>query len=402
MTLTEIKSYRKIYKDELFDSVVPFWIKNAIDWKHGGVYTCLTRTGEIYSTDKSGWFQGRCAWTFSHLCNVYGKCDEWLAIAKNCLDFAAKYLIDTDGRMYFSVTEDGRRLRKQRYLGTEAFYVIGNAEYSIATGDSEALETAKKYFNLLTSIYDDPNADPFKIHPKVYPETRAMRSLGSPMILIDLCNTMQVADPDNALTYSQRAHGFMKDIIRYHYKEDIKALLENVGLSGEFMSECSSGRHLNPGHALEACWFSLREASRVGDEELIKASKEIYDWSMERGWDKEYGGILNFVDALGYPPEPYEHDMKFWWPQNEAIIAALMLYQHTGEERYAKDFKMMHDYTFKHFSDREYGEWYGYLRRDGKPTQPASKGTLYKGPFHLPRMLMLADGIFEEMEAQNK
>ena len=398
MTHSEIKNYRKIYKDELFDSVIPFWTKNAIDWELGGVFTCLDRTGKIYSTDKSGWFQGRCAWTYSHLYNNYGENEEWLAIAKNCLDFAEKYLIDTDGRMFFQVTKDGKPLRKTRYIFTEAFYVLGNAEYSIATGDKVALERAKKYFNLLASVCDDPDSDPFKIHPKVYPETRAMRGLGLPMILIDICNTMQQADSDNAKVYSDKAYGFMKDIIRYHYKEDIKALLEYVGLNGEFMSEISAGRHLNPGHALEACWFSLREAVRIGDDELIKAAINIYDWSMECGWDKEYGGILYFTDVFGYPPEPYEHDMKFWWPQNEAIIAALMLYKHTGDERYSKDFKMMHDYTFSHFPDREYGEWYGYLRRDGKPTQPASKGTVYKGPFHLPRMLMLADNIFAELE----
>ena len=398
MTLSEMKQYRKTYHDELFNSFIPFWTNNAIDPVHGGVYTCLDRTGKMYSTDKSGWFQGRCAWTYAHLCNVYGHRDEWLQIAKNCLDFSEKHLIDADGRMFFAVTEAGRPLRKRRYMATEAFYVLGNAEYAIATGDTAARDNAKKYFRFMTDMYDDAAADPFKIHPKVYPETRPMRGLGSPMILIDLCDTMRRADPENAMWYGKRSAGFVDDIMRYHYKEDIEALLENVGPNGEFLWECSAGRHINPGHDLEACWFMLREAIRVGNDTLIQAAKKIYDWSMRRGWDTEYGGLLYFVDAFRYPPEPYEHDMKLWWPQNEAIIASLMLYQHTKDECYAKDFKRIHDYTFSHFPDREYGEWYGYLRRDGKPTEPAPKGTMYKGPFHIARMLMQVEGIFAEME----
>ena len=41
---------------------VDFWLKNGMDHEHGGVYTCLDRTGRIYSTDKSVWMHGRCGW----------------------------------------------------------------------------------------------------------------------------------------------------------------------------------------------------------------------------------------------------------------------------------------------------------------------------------------------------
>ncbi len=50
---------------------VRFWLENGMDPANGGVYTCLDRTGKIYSTDKSVWMQGRCAWTFAYLCAVY-------------------------------------------------------------------------------------------------------------------------------------------------------------------------------------------------------------------------------------------------------------------------------------------------------------------------------------------
>lgn len=110
---------------------VDFWLEHGMDREHGGVYTCLDRKGEVYSTDKSVWMQGRCAWTFSYLCHVYGRHLEWMAAAKSCLDFLEEHCIDraAQNRMYFTVTADGRPLRRRRYCFSEGFYAIANAEY---------------------------------------------------------------------------------------------------------------------------------------------------------------------------------------------------------------------------------------------------------------------------------
>ena len=123
----------------------------------------------------------------------------------------------------------------------------------------------------------------------------------------------------------------------------------------------------------------------------------MFNNAFNAGWDKEYGGLLYFVDALGLPPEAYEHDMKLWWPHNETIISSLMLYRDTGNEEYLEKFYKTYDYAIEHFYDAEYGEWYGYLRRDGKPTMPSTKGSTFKGPFHLPRMLCMVDKLISEI-----
>ncbi|MBQ7100487.1 MAG: N-acylglucosamine 2-epimerase, partial [Clostridia bacterium] len=60
-------------------------------------------------------------------------------------------------------------------------------------------------------------------------------------------------------------------------------------------------------------------------------------------------------------------------------------------------FYMTFDYCMKVFYDKEFGEWYGYLRRDGKPTMPPCKGSTFKGPFHLPRMLVMVDKMIDEL-----
>ena len=141
----------------------------------------------------------------------------------------------------------------------------------------------------------------------------------------------------------------------------------------------------------------LEWAKIIGDAALAEKARMIFDMAFEMGWDKEYGGILYFTDCLGQPPESYEHDMKLWWPHNEALIASLMLYRDTKEEKYRQIFDLLLDYCDKHFASARCGEWYGYLRRDGKPTLPACIGSTFKGPFHVPRCLILLDQILKEM-----
>ena len=375
-----------------------FWLRNGMDREHGGVYTCLDRYGRVYSTDKSVWMQGRCGWIFSYLCHVYGVKKEWLEASKSCLDFMEKYCInpDADGRMYFTVTADGKPLRQRRYYFSEAFYAIANAEYYGVTGDKECLERAKRAYNIYWDLWHGAK-DPTGLGPKTEPQTRSGRAFGLPMIYLNVTSVMLRVDPENKALYEERAQGCVDDIFKYHVHPELHCVLENVGPNGEANLDYTDGRIVNPGHDIEGVWFLLEHAKRTGNKELVAKAEEIFNWAIKAGWDEEYQGLLYFVDCLGNPPEAYEHDMKLWWPHDEILISSLMLYRDTGKEEYLNWYFRTMDYCKDHFSDSDGGEWYGYLRRDGKPTEPSTKGSTFKGPFHLPRMLIMTDMMLKEL-----
>lgn len=375
------------FKDELLNSCVPFWLNHGVDTEFGGVLNCLDRKGKVYSEDKSVWMQGRAGWMFSYIYNNIEKDPKYLEFAKSCIDFATKYCIDTDGRMYFTVTRDGKPLRKRRYWFSETFYIIANAEYYMATGDKAYLETAKKYYDFVYGMYKDPSCDPFKITPKSYAETRNTKTLANPMIMLNVSAVIREADKDRIDYYNDIMTGLIEDI-KCFYKPEYKATFENIDAeTNEVILNSSPCRVINPGHDIECAWFLLEEAGKRGDSALAQFAENMFNDAFALGWDEEFGGITYFKDILGLPVEAYEHDMKLWWPHNETVIASLMLYKATGKEKYKEIFDRVCDYAFTHFSDREYGEWFGYLRRDGKPTEPPCKGHTYKGPFHVMRML---------------
>ena len=375
-----------------------FWLEHGMDRKHGGVYTCLDRKGEIYSTDKSVWMQGRCGWIFAFLCSNYGVKQEWLDASKSCLDFMEAHCFNHEhgDRMYFTVTAEGQPLRQRRYYFSEAFCSIANAEYYGVTGERKRLERARQCYDLYWDL-SQGKPDPVGMGPKTIPETRTGRAFGTPMIILNVTGVLLRTDPERKALYEERAQQCVDDIFKYHVKPELKCTLENVDADGTPRLYYTEGRTVNPGHDIEGVWFLLEHAQRTGNKTLIRKAAEMFDWAIAAGWDKEYGGLLYFTDALGKPPEAYEHDMKLWWPHNEILISSLMLYRDTGEEKYLDWFYKTLNYCKSHFADPEYGEWYGYLRRDGLPTEPSTKGSTFKGPFHLPRSMILADKLIGEI-----
>ena len=131
MNTTEYLSKWAIsYKDDIINNIMPFWMKYGLDREHGGVYTCVNRDGSLIDTTKSVWFQGRFGFIAAYAYNNIEKNPQWLAASKSCIDFIEAHCFDTDGHMFFEVTEDGKPLRKRRYVFSEGFAAIAMAEYA--------------------------------------------------------------------------------------------------------------------------------------------------------------------------------------------------------------------------------------------------------------------------------
>lgn len=122
------------------------------------------------------------------------------------------------------------------------------------------------------------------------------------------------------------------------------------------------------------------------DKALIEKCVEISLLVIERGWDKEFGGIYYFLDAKGVPQQKLEWDQKLWWVHIESAIAMLKGYQLTGNEKCLEWFMKLDAYLWDNFKDKEYPEWFGYLNRRGEVLLPL-KGGKWKGCFHVPRGL---------------
>ncbi|GAB4222042.1 MAG: AGE family epimerase/isomerase [Spirochaetales bacterium] len=392
----EIRQIRERYERELFQQVIPFWERFSPDREAGGYFTCLDRDGTVFDTDKFTWMQAREVWTFSELACRCGerfpeKKNQWIELARLGAEFLYRYARTEEG-YYFSLDRWGRPLVVPYNLFSDYFMLAAYASYYRLTGE----EWVRKEGTFLWDLIQKRKSNPKGRWTKQIPGARSFLAMSFPMMDLWLYQVLQGFIPPETLR--SLAETAKHQILHLHIDRKEKVVFERVGPDGSH-PDCMEGRLLNPGHALETLWFLLRYADEQGDLDTVKEISEAMLWTAERGWDSLYSGFFYYQDWKGFPPEKLEADMKLWWVHVEALCAFLLGYRTTGDPRFWEWFRRVDAYTFSHFPDPSYGEWFGYLHRTGDPAL-SLKGGKWKGFFHIPRALMLCIEILRAWEEE--
>lgn len=389
----DFKQLAKQYKSELLDKVVPFWLEKSQDLEHGGYFTCLERNGDVFDTDKFVWLQGREVWMFATLYNKVEKRQEWLDCAIQGAEFLKKHGHDGNLNWYFALDREGNPLVEPYNIFSYTFAVIAFGQLSIATGNQEYADIAKRTFDIVLSKVDNPKGK----WNKAAPGARSLKSFALPMIL---CNVALEIEPLLDADFMEKTiNTCIHEVMDVFYRPELGLIVEHLSTEGELV-DCFDGRLLNPGHAIEAMWFIMNLGKRLGRQDLIEKAVQIALNEAEYGWDKKHGGIFYFMDRLGRPCQQLEWDQKLWWVHIETLITMLKGYQLTGNAKCLEWFERVHNYVWTHFTDKEYPEWFGYLNRQGEVLL-SLKGGKWKGCFHVPRGLFQCWQILEDLAARS-
>lgn len=381
MTNVDFKQISSRYKRELLENCLPFWLEHSQDKEYGGYFSCLNRDGSVYDTDKFIWLQGREVWMFAMLYNNVEKNQQWLDCAIQGAEFLKKYGHDENWDFYFSLDRKGNPLVQPYNIFSNTFACMAFAQLAKATGNDEYAQIARRIFGRILERRSNPKGQ----WCKAYPGTRPMKDFALPMIICNMALEIEDILEDKSVL-EQTIDTCLHEVFDVFYQPELGCMLENVSSVDGSPVDCFEGREINPGHDLEALWFMMNLGVRRGDKALIEKCVEIALRVIERGWDKEFGGIYYFLDAKGVPQQKLEWDQKLWWVHIESAIAMLKGYQLTGNEKCLEWFLKLDAYLWDNFKDKEYPEWFGYLNRRGEVLLPL-KGGKWKGCFHVPRGL---------------
>ncbi|MDD6624435.1 MAG: AGE family epimerase/isomerase [Candidatus Cryptobacteroides sp.] len=390
----DFKKLSDRYRNELLDNVLPFWLENSQDREYGGYFSCLNRDGSVYDTDKFVWLQGREVWMFAMLYNNVEKNRQWLDCAVQGAEFLKKYGHDENWDFYFSLDRKGNPLVQPYNIFSNTFACMAFAQLAKATGNEEYAQIARRIFGRILERRSNPKGQ----WCKAYPGTRPMKDFALPMIICNMALEIEDILEDKSVL-EQTIDTCLHEVFDVFYKPELGCMLENVSSVDGAPVDCFEGREINPGHDLEALWFMMNLGVRRDDKALIEKCVEISLNVIERGWDKEFGGIYYFLDAKGVPQQKLEWDQKLWWVHIESAIAMLKGYQLTGNEKCLEWFLKLDAYLWDNFKDKEYPEWFGYLNRRGEVLLPL-KGGKWKGCFHVPRGLFQCWKTLEALSQQ--
>lgn len=372
-------------KEHLLRDIMPFWTRHAVD-NDGGLNTFIADDGSLHSRDKYLWSQWRAVWVCSRLYRTIDRDPKWLELAWHIYNFCepAGWLEDEQA-FALVLNHKGKVVRGYDSFYTDCFAIYGSSELALASGNDAPLAVARRTADAMIEKLKRRH-DAIPHFP--YPIPPGARVHGIPMMAsYTLAELLETCDEPR---YREAARALSDEIFDRFYDPQCDLLIERVAEGGGHYPG-PEGSTVVPGHVIEDAWFQIHIAQRLGIAGRVEQSLAWIRRHMEIGWDHQYGGLLhavdvdgNIADEKGWPVP----DAKIWWPMTEAMYA-LLLADSLGAGDWAMDwYWKVHDVAFKHYPDREHGEWHHKLGRD---FSPISWGPMpVKDPFHLPRALILS------------
>ena len=410
----DFSDLKNFYEDHLKTMLLPFWMERAIDYEYGGYYTCFDNSGEkLLSYDKYTWSQGRMVWVFSKLSTMecFSKEEqiEFLKLANMGTKFLMKNCLLENGNCTFLMERDGTPKRQAPNMDydtsfyADCFVVLGLSKYAQVSGDLSALDFAKKLYNSIKKRID---SDTFKSEP--YPVPGGYRSHGIYMIMLntthELATALREMKDEKYEEIDGYAEGYMREIMDNFVSKDY-VIQEMIRQDDAHIYDTLYGRYINPGHTLECMWFIMHYAMEKEYRDIIDIGIKVVESTFEKGWDREYGGILLFADRDGGKPKGSiegiedqamcqkilnDWDNKLWWTHSEMLYTLLLFHKLSGDAKFLELYEQAHEYVFSTFpnSNREIGEWIQIRDRKGDPEQKVVALPV-KDPFHIIRNVVL-------------
>lgn len=390
----ELEKLRDYYRKTLSDDIMPFWDERILDREMGGYFNCYDRSGKRVRDVKPGWFVGRNIYTYSLMYNEFEKRKEWLNIAEEGVKFLVEKAYLGNGRFAQMMDRDGQVINGAISIYTDHFAVKGLYEYILASGKKEYIPYARVLTDWLFCNIRKPEI----LEREGIKKGIRKHSINFLTLLVAIESRKLFGD-----TYRDILEDCVHKTLYDFTNDEYKAVFEYITDDGRPYME-DEGRIVDPGHGMEALWFCIIAGMELGKKEWIERASKAIGWLIDRGYDETYGGFLQETDIDGDPKDKTKFtmyddikvpwDAKIWWVQAESLIAICLSALVTENEKHYEYFIKLHNYIADNFHDKEHGEWYSYLHRNGDMLCD-HKGTVLKGPYHVPRCMLMIYQIID-------
>lgn len=405
-------------KESMVNKLLQQWYPASVDTLYGGFLSSFTYDFKpVGNQDKMIVTQARHVWSNSKAAEMFPGTAYYKSAARHGFDFLKNVMWDkTYGGFYTYIDRQGN-VKEASFAPKEAygnsFAVYALAAYYQASGDTAALNLAKKEFYWLENHSHDPVHKGYFQHmkrdgtPIVRPADVPTRSeLGykdqnTSIHLLESFTELYHVWPDSLL--KERLHemlALVRDTITtkrgnliLFFKPDWTPVLF-ADSSQETILKNKGLDHVSFGHDVETAYLMLEASHVLGyehDTKTMYVAKKMIDHSLANGWDNKVGGFYDegyyFRDKPGIT---IIADTKNWWAQAEGLNTLLLMSDHYPKDQhgYFEKFKKLWNYVQTYLIDHEHGDWYegGLDKQPEKKT--ALKGHIWKGTYHNLRSLM--------------
>ncbi len=372
-------------RNELTGNILPFWMTRMADEKNGGFYGRINGRAELVENeDKGGILNARILWSFSAACNHLGDI-KYKEMAGRAKDYILAHFFDpVYGGTFWTVDFKGRPSDTKKQIYSQAFFIYALVEYYQASGDKSCLERAISLFHLIEE-------KSFDIVKNGYLEAFSREW----KLLEDL--RLSAKDDNEKKTTNTHLHILEAYTSLYRVWKDERLAARLKNLTTIFIDKIidpdshhlklffdedwnSKSALISYGHDIEASWLIYEAAAVLGDKELLNAAKgsciKLGRAALEGLQDD--GSLIYEKEGTNGHIDGDRH----WWPQAEAVVGLLNLYQLTAQEDHLIQAERCWDYIEQHLVDHRHGEWFWSIKSDGGINTDDDKAGFWKCPYH--------------------
>jgi mannobiose 2-epimerase len=378
-----IHRLRAEVEDEL-EQILEFWLQHSRDEEHGGFYGSISNDLTIqHDAPKGLVLCARLLWTFSRAYRFRPQA-EYLEMADRALAYLQEYFLDRRyGGYYFLVDVTGRALVDRKHGYAQAFVLFAVSEYVLATDRQECRPLLRSLFDVIERSHDSRHGGYFEAFTREWA----------------FADDMRLSDVDLNAKKSMNMHLHILEaytnLLRvWRFPEAEQRLKDVLRISLDRILDSHSGHFrlffeedwtvmsdmVSFGHDIEGSWLLIEAAEVLGDPDLTAQARAacitMVDGVLRDGASPD-GSILYEARANGWLD-----DDRHWWPQAEGLVGFLNAYQLSGDRRYFEALLRLWEFIKHYMIDREHGEWFWKVDRDGVPDGSMPKVSAWKCPYH--------------------
>ena len=372
----------------LTDDIIPFW-KNLRDDEFGGYYGYLDYDLKLDNKAEKGCIlNSRITWFFSNAYTLL-KDKSLLEEADHGYEFLKEHCIDKEyGGIYWSMKYDGTPLDTTKHTYNQAFCIYALSSYYEASGKQEALELARKLYELIETRCMDDNGYLEAFTRDFKPESNeklsengvlAEKTMNTLLHVLEAYTELYRVSHDEKV--GDRLRWIMDTFADKVYNPKLKR--QEVFFDKDYNSIIDLHSY---GHDIETAWLMDRSLEVLGDAAYTEKLTPITKALTENIYNVAFDGhsLSNECD------KGVVDTNRVWWVQAETIVGFLNGYEKDPSKiQYKEAAEAAWQFIKEHVIDKRQGsEWYWLVRQDGSPVEGKPIVEPWKCPYHNGRMCM--------------